>query len=134
LVEECRKWNIAITARRIIRNSKVTSIDFTAEILSQAKEQASIADVGDIEWREANVEDLPFEDEIFDVVLSSFGHMFAPHPEVDIKEIIRVTKRGGCIAFSTWPFGLVNGKLFKAMATHLPANTVNSIYPSNNQS
>jgi hypothetical protein len=43
--------------------------------------------------------------------------------------MIRVTKPGGCIAFSTWPFELVNGKLFKVMAKHLPANT-NSIYSS----
>jgi hypothetical protein len=43
--------------------------------------------------------------------------------------MIRVTKPGGCIAFSTWPFELVQGKLFKVMAKHLPANT-NSIYSS----
>jgi len=70
--------------------------------LAQAKEQASIADVEDIEWREANVENLPFEDEIFDVVLSIFGHMFAPsHPEVAMKEMIRVAKPGSRITFST---------------------------------
>jgi ubiquinone/menaquinone biosynthesis C-methylase UbiE len=57
--------------------------------------------------------------------------MFAPsHPQVSIKEMIRVTKPGGCIAFSTWPFDLINGKLFKVMAKHLPANT-NSIYSHN---
>ena len=60
--------------------------------------------------------------------------MYAPHPQIAIKEMIRVTKPGGCIAFSTWPFELVYGKLFKAMAKHLPANTTNSIYSSSNQS
>ncbi|MGN6623080.1 MAG: class I SAM-dependent methyltransferase [Candidatus Nitrosocosmicus sp.] len=81
----CGTGNTAITAKKMIPGIKVTGIDFTPELLTQAKEQASIADVGDIEWREANVENLPFEDEIFDDVLSSFGHMFAPNPKIAIK-------------------------------------------------
>src|SRR4029078_5940863 len=80
---------------------------------------------------EANVEDLPFEDKIFDVVLSRCGQMFALNPQIYIKEIIHVTKPGGCIAFSTWSFEIVNGKLVKAMAKHMPANTTTSIYSSN---
>ena len=130
----CGTGNTAITAKRMVPGIKVTGIDFTPELLAQAKEQATIADVEDIEWKEANVESLPFEDKIFDVVLSSFGHMFAPHPLVAIKEMIRVTKPGGCIAFSTWAFELVYGKLFKAMSKHMPVNTTNSIYSSSNQS
>lgn len=55
---------------------KVIGIDFTAELLAQAKEQASISDVSDIEWSEANLEDLSFEDEIFDVVLSIFIYLW----------------------------------------------------------
>jgi len=82
---------------------------------------------------EANVEDLPFEDKIFDVVLSRCGQMFALNPQIYIKEIIHVTKPGGCIAFSTWAFELVYGKLFKAMSKYMPVNTANSIYSHNNQ-
>jgi len=129
----CGTGNTAITAKRMVQNIKVTGIDLTPELLTQAKEQAAIADVDDIEWREANVENLPFEDEIFDYVLSSFGHMFAPNPKVAIKEMIRVTKPGGYIAFSTWAFELVYGKLFKAMSKYMPVNTANSIYSHNNQ-
>lgn len=130
----CGTGNTAITAIRMVPSIRVTGIDFTPDLLAQAKEQASVAEAGNnIEWNEANVEDLPFEDRVFDVVLSSFGHMFAPHPQAAIKEMIRVAKPGGCIAFSTWPFELVNGKLFKAMAKHIPTTTItNSIY-SNNQ-
>ena len=54
--------------------------------------------------------------------------MFAPNPKVAIKEMICVTKPGGRIAYSTWPFELVNGKLIKAMAKHMPANTTTFIY------
>ena len=102
--------------------------------MAQAKEEASLAEAKDIEWKEGNVEDLPFEDESFDVVLSSFGHMFAPNPEIAIKEMLRVTKRKGRIAFATWPAELANGRLFEAIAKHMPYSSANkdttSRYPS----
>lgn len=116
----CGTGNTAITAKRLA-NAKVVGVDFTPELLAQAKDKASLAEVEDIEWKEGNVEDLPFEDESFDVVLSSFGHMFAPRPEVAMKEMLRVTKSGGGgrIAFSTWPPELANGRLFAAIAKHM---------------
>jgi ubiquinone/menaquinone biosynthesis C-methylase UbiE len=45
-----------------------------------------------MEWKEGNVKDLPFEDEIFDVVSSIFGYMFALHAEIAIKAMLRVQK------------------------------------------
>ena len=59
------------------------------------------------------MKNLPFEDETFDGVLSSFGHMFTPPPDAAIKEMLGVTKRdgGGRIAFAIWPPELANGKL-----------------------
>jgi ubiquinone/menaquinone biosynthesis C-methylase UbiE len=60
--------------------------------------------------------------------------MFAPHSQIAINEISRVTKPGGCIAFATWSSEIVKGKLFKAMSKHMPVNTANSIYSYNNQS
>ena len=83
----CGTGNTAITAKRLA-NAKVVGVDFTPELLAQAKEEASLAEVEDIEWKEGNVKDLSFEDESFDVVLSSFGHMFSPHPEVAINEML----------------------------------------------
>jgi ubiquinone/menaquinone biosynthesis C-methylase UbiE len=119
----CGTGNTAITAKRMTGAKRVTCIDIIPEMLVQAREQASIAEVNDIEWKEANLENLPFEDEKFDVVLSSFGHMFAAHPQVAIKEMLRVTKPGGSIAFSTWPAELVNGKLFDIIAKYIASSS-----------
>lgn len=116
----CGTDNTAITASRIA-GAKIKGIDITPELLVQAKVEASLAEAKDIEWYEANVEDLPFEDELFDVVLSSFGHMFALNPEGAIKEMLRVTKSGGRIAFSTWPAERLNGKIFEAVAKYIPS-------------
>src|SRR4051794_12380210 len=57
---------------------------------------------------------------LFYLSLSIFGQMFASsHPQIALKEMLRVTKPGGRIAFSTWPAKLVNGKLFDVMAKYL---------------
>ncbi len=115
----CGTGNTAITAAR--RNgAKVTGIDFTPQMLTQAKAEAALAEAKDIKWMEGDVEALPFEDNSFDVVLSSFGHMFAPQPDVATREMLRVTKPGGRIAFATWPPEHANGKMFDAMAKHIP--------------
>ena len=114
----CGTGNTAITARR--NGAKVTGIDFTPQMLTQAKAEATLAEADDIKWIEGDAEDLPFEDSSFDVVLSSFGHMFAPHPKVAIWEMLRVMEPGGRIAFATWPPEHANGKMFGAMAKHIP--------------
>ncbi len=118
----CGTGNTAITAARRT-GAKVTGIDFTPNMLTQAKMEADLAGTEDIEWKESDVEDLPFEDESFDAVLSSFGHMFAPHPEVAIKEMLPVTKSCGRIAFATWPPEHANGELFDVMAKHIPISS-----------
>jgi ubiquinone/menaquinone biosynthesis C-methylase UbiE len=73
-----------------------------------------------IDFREGAVEALPYADGQFDLVVSSFGVMFAPRPEVTTAELLRVTKRGGQIALANWtPEGFI-GKMFKVFKAHLP--------------
>ncbi len=120
----CGNGNTAITARRMSAN--VTGIDITAELLELAVKEAKIAQVEGITWKEGDAQNLPFEDESFDVVLSTFGHMFAPQAELVAKEMIRVTKRGGRIGFATWPPELAIGSIFKVNGKHLP-RPVNSL-------
>jgi SAM-dependent methyltransferase len=109
---------VAITARR--KGAKVTGLDLTPFLLTQAKENASIAGFDDIFWQEGDAESLPFGDHSFDVVLSQFGHMFAPRPEVAISEMLRVLKPGGRIAFATWPPEQLIGQMFSLNAKYIP--------------
>jgi SAM-dependent methyltransferase len=74
----------------------------------------------EVDWRDGDVELLPFDDGQFDVVLSQFGHMFAPRPEMALAEMLRVLKSGGTIAFSTWPPDLFMGRMFAMTARHMP--------------
>ena len=73
-----------------------------------------------IDFHEGDVEKLPFADAEFDVVLSQYGHMFAPRPDVAIAEMLRVLKPGGTIAFSTWPPELMVGRMFSLVGSYMP--------------
>lgn len=113
----CGTGVVAVTAAR--RGASVTGIDLTPPLLDRARENSRIANV-EIEWREGDVEALPFETASFDAVLSQYGHMFAPRPEVAIAEMLRVLKPGGTIAFSTWPPELFVGRGFALVGSYLP--------------
>jgi SAM-dependent methyltransferase len=56
----------------------------------------------DIEWVEADAEELPFEDGRFDCVGSVFGAMIAPRPEVVAKELFRVVRPGNTVGMTAW--------------------------------
>jgi SAM-dependent methyltransferase len=113
----CGTGVVAITAART--GAQVTALDLTPELLVRARDNARVAEV-DVEWHEGDVEQLPFADAAFDVVVSQYGHMFAPRPEVAVAEMLRVLKPGGTIAFSTWPPELLVARSFPILARYMP--------------
>ena len=113
----CGTGVVSITAAG--RGAEVTGLDLTPELLARAKENAAIMGV-EVKWVEGDAEALKFDDESFDVVLSQYGHMFAPRPAVATQEMLRVLKRGGRIAFSTWPPDLFIGRMFGLISKYLP--------------
>ena len=113
----CGTGVVALTAAR--SGAKVTGADLTPELIARARENNKILGL-DIDFHEADVEDLPFKTESFDIVLSQFGHIFAPRPEVALKEMLRVLKPGGTIAFSSWPPELFMGQFFQINAKYGP--------------
>jgi ubiquinone/menaquinone biosynthesis C-methylase UbiE len=113
----CGTGVVAITAARA--GAKVSALDLTPQLLERARENATIAGV-EIDWREGDAEALPYRDGEFDVVLSQFGHMFAPRPDVATAELLRVLKKGGTLAFSTWPPELCIGRIFSLVGRYMP--------------
>lgn len=109
---------VAITAARA--GARVTGLDLTASLLDQARENARIARLPDIVWTEGDAESLPYPDGSFDVVLSEFGHMFAPRPEVAMAQMRRVLRAGGRVAFATWPPEHFVGRMFAFVGRHSP--------------
>jgi SAM-dependent methyltransferase len=113
----CGTGVVAITAAR--HEAHVTALDLTPELLSVARDNAQIAGVA-VDWHEGDVESLPFDADAFDVVVSQYGHMFAPRPEVAVREMLRVLRPGGVLAFSTWPPELLVGRIFAITAKYMP--------------
>ena len=97
------------------RGATVTASDLTPELLDAGRRGAEAAGV-ELQWVEADAENLPFGDAEFDVVISSIGAMFAPHHQDAADEIVRVCRPGGTIGLLSWtPEGML-GALFRAMA------------------
>ncbi len=113
----CGTGVVAITAARL--GARVDAIDLTPQLLERARENASIAKV-EIDFLEADAEQLPFRDSEFDAVVSQFAHMFAPRPEVAIAQMLRVLRPGGTIAFSTWPPELLVGRTIQLASRYIP--------------
>ena len=113
----CGTGVVAVTAARL--GAFVTGLDLTPELLAVARDNARIAGVH-IDFHEGDCERLPFDAAAFDVIVSQFGHIFAPRPDVALGEMLRVLKSGGTIAFSTWPPELFVGRMFALMSRYLP--------------
>ncbi|HSW13120.1 MAG TPA: class I SAM-dependent methyltransferase [Solimonas sp.] len=113
----CGTGVVAVTAAR--QGARVCGLDLSPVLLAEAQHNAEMAGVA-IDFIEGDAEALPYPDASFDVVLSQFGHMFAPRPEVVTAELLRVLRPGGRIAFSTWPPELMIGRMFALTAEYLP--------------
>jgi len=114
----CGTGNVAITAAR--RGASATGLDIAPAMLDGAQENTAIAGVEDISWREGTATDLPFEDDTFDITLSCVGHMFADPPDAAAQELLRVTRSGGQIAFTSWTPTSVVPAMGKMLIEYLP--------------
>jgi SAM-dependent methyltransferase len=113
----CGTGNAAVQAAQA--GGRVTGVDLTPELFPAARRRAAAAGV-EVELIEGDAEALPFDDGSFDVVLSTFGVMFAPRHAVTANEIVRVLRHEGRIAVASWePDGSV-GEMFRTIAAHLP--------------
>ena len=109
--------NASLPAAR--RGATVTASDLTPRLLETGRERAE-AEGLELEWVEADAEQLPFADESYDVVISAIGVMFAPHHQEAADELVRVCRPGGTIGLLSWtPEGML-GALFRTMKPFAP--------------
>jgi SAM-dependent methyltransferase len=108
---------VAIPAAQ--RGAAVVGADVTDAWLPAARRHAEEAGV-DVEWVVADAVELPFEDGSFDVVTSTFGHMFAPDQHAAAPELVRVCRPGGTIGLCCWTPEGHSGRLFASIAALMP--------------
>jgi|SoiMethySBSTD1v2_1073268.scaffolds.fasta_scaffold00546_43 ubiquinone/menaquinone biosynthesis C-methylase UbiE len=109
--------NATLAAAR--RFAHVTSTDYVPALLEGGKRRAEAEGLV-VAFEFADAEALPYPDASFDVVLSTFGVMFAPDHYTSAKELTRVCRPGGRIGLACWtPTGFLGG-LFRAVSKHVP--------------
>ena len=113
----CGTGNVALRAARA--GGRVTGVDITPELFEAGRLLADDAGVS-VEWVEGDAEDLPFEDASFDLVLSTFGVMFAPRHQVAADELVRVLRPGGRLGICSWTPEGAQGESFRILGAHLP--------------
>ena len=109
--------NATLAAAR--RGCRVTSTDYVVGLLERGAERAH-AERLNVAFKAADAEALPFEDDSFDAVVSTFGVMFAPNHAKSASEMARVCRPGGRIGLANWtPEGFI-GQMFKTLGKRLP--------------
>jgi ubiquinone/menaquinone biosynthesis C-methylase UbiE len=109
--------NTAIAAAR--RLCEVTGVDYVPGLLERGRSRAAAEGVP-VEFKEGDAEALPAQDGSYDVVLSTFGVMFAPNQEQAARELLRVCRPGGRIGLANWtPEGWI-GEMFRVVGRHVP--------------
>jgi len=97
----------------------VTGVDIAPNLLVQARERAA-AEGLNVQFDEGDAEALPYPDASFDAVVTMFGAMFAPRPELVAAEMARVLKPGGLLSMANWNPAGFTGKMFKLGSKHAP--------------
>lgn len=81
---------------------RVIGVDIVPAMIAAARREAERKGLGNASFRTASADELPFENDSFDAVVSRFGVMFFPSPLEGIREILRVLKPGGKLAMAVW--------------------------------
>lgn len=113
----CGTGNLAVQAA--LAGARVTGVDIAPEMIERARATAAAAGV-DIAFTVGDAEDLPLPDASADVVVSSFGCMFAPRHAVTAREIARVVCPGGRIGLLTWPPDSAVADFLALVGAHMP--------------
>ncbi|HTS88918.1 MAG TPA: class I SAM-dependent methyltransferase [Gemmatimonadales bacterium] len=113
----CGTGNLTIPAARA--GATVTGLDIAPNLIEAARLWATAEGLS-IGFDEANAEALPYPDGHFDTVVTMYGAMFAPRPELVAGELLRVVRPGGRIAMANWTPGGFIGSMLKAHTALVP--------------
>ena len=113
----CGTGNLSMPAARA--GADVSGVDIAENLLIQALARAATENL-EIDFREGDAEKLPFNASEFDLVMSMFGAMFAPRPEVTAGELARVCRPGGRIAMANWTPAGFSGQMLHLGAKYIP--------------
>jgi ubiquinone/menaquinone biosynthesis C-methylase UbiE len=109
--------NFALACAR--EGASVVASDIAPGMIERGRARSE-AEGYEIEWVEADAEELPFEEGRFDCVGSVFGAMMAPRPRVVAEELFRVVRPGGTVGMTTWTREGYTAELFALGRSYAP--------------
>ena len=113
----CGNGNLSVVAAQ--KGADVTGIDIADNLVESAKKRAESLGLN-IKFEQGDAEALAYDDNTFDVVMTMYGAMFAPRPDVTAAELVRVCKPGDTVAMANWtPTGFA-GQMFKLATKYIP--------------
>lgn len=112
----CGSGNQSIPAART--GAEVTGVDIAPNLIEQARNWAESENL-EIRFDEGDAENLPYADASYDVVMTMFGAMFAPRPELVAEELVRVCRPSGMIVMGNWTPNCFIGQMFKTIGAHV---------------
>jgi ubiquinone/menaquinone biosynthesis C-methylase UbiE len=93
-------------------DAEIVASDFNPDMIAIAENNAKS---DNIKWMTIDMQDIPFDDNHFDLVVCQFGIMFVPDKQKAFQEIHRVLKTGGVLLLNAWdaltknpPFTIAN--------------------------
>lgn len=113
----CGNGSAALVAAR--RYCEVTGIDYVPDLIERAELRAHGQGLA-VDFLVEDAQDLPFQDDSFDVVLSLFGVQFAPDQEQAANELLRVCRPGGTIGLAGPTPGVLSGDMFAVVGEYAP--------------
>lgn len=112
----------AFTIAAIAKDGRVYATDLSEEMLSIARTYADERNISNIEFKAADVSDLPFTNNFFDKISCRMGFMFFPDMQLAANEMFRVCTNGGKAAISVWDVPEKNDwstTITKALSKHI---------------
>ena len=113
----CGAGNTSLAAAR--RKARVSGVDLVPALLERARRRAEVEGL-ELDLKEGDAQALPYDDASFDVVLSTFGAMFAPDQELTASELFRVCRPGGVIGMANWTPGSFVDDFFRLTVRFVP--------------
>ncbi|MBT2905184.1 class I SAM-dependent methyltransferase [Streptomyces sp. McG8] len=109
--------NAAIAAAQA--GCAVSAVDLDPGMIEAARQRAETHHL-DVHFQVADAQQLPFATDTFDVVLSTYGVMFAPDHRRAATELHRVCRPGGRIVLANWTPHTLIARVFDTIAHHAP--------------
>lgn len=115
----CGTGNAALAAAR--RRAVVTGIDIATALIARAERRASAEGLPDIDFQVGDAAALPFADDSFDYVVSTFGAVFLPDQAAAARELARVLRPGGVVALTAWARQSLPSDVYHLVHSLVPA-------------